>query len=247
MPKQKRILLADDEAIFLKTTSNMLQENGYTCDCVTDADSALEMLRSNDYDLLISDIKMPGNSNMELISNISKIAAGIPVILVTAYPSIDNAIQALKLHVCDYLLKPIDFGVLLKRVNELLKSFSASQDILREINQSIGKWREDLENMEKLSSEAAEKASLKSFDSYLDVMFKNMFETLMHLKDIAKKSVLENDEQFYCNQIGCVKLSAYRDALAETVKTLKRTRNSFKSKELGELRGKLEKLLAETS
>lgn len=241
MSQQKRILIADDEAIFLKATSNVLQENGYICDCAADAESVVEMMKSNNYDLLISDIKMPGNSDMELISNISKIAESVPVILVTAYPSIDNAIQALRFHVCDYLLKPIDFGVLLEVVSKALKNFSVCREVVRETQQSIRKWKNDLDTIEKLTGKAPKDASIKSFDSYLDIMFRNMFDTLMNMRDMTKKVATGNDEQL------CVKVNALRDALVETVEILKKTKNTFKSKDLGVLRTKLESLLAETS
>jgi DNA-binding response OmpR family regulator len=244
MPQQKRILLADDEAIFLKATSNVLRDNGYICDCVTDSDSVLETLKSNDYDLLISDIKMPGNSDMELISNISKIAETMPVILVTAYPSIDNAIRALKFHVYDYLLKPVDFGVLLERINDVLKKVNIHHKIIQEAQQSARKWSQELDNIERLASTSSKDASLKPFNSYLDILFKNMFESLMSLKNMTKTVVMDYDDKPLSPH---GKLIVLRDALGETVAILKKTKNTFKSKDLGVLRGKLEKLLAETS
>jgi DNA-binding response OmpR family regulator len=244
MLQNKRILLADDEAIFLKATSNVLRENGYTCDCVSDSNSVLEMLKSNDYDLLISDIKMPGNSNMELISNISKIAETMPVILVTAYPSIDNAIRALKFHVYDYLLKPVDFGVLLERISDVLKKVSIHHEIIQEAQQSARKWSQDLDSLERLTSTTSKDASLKSFNSYLDILFKNMFDSMMSLKNVTKTAVMEYDDQPLSPH---GKLVALKAALEETVAILKKTKNTFKSKDLGALRGKLEKILAETS
>ncbi len=244
MTRKKRILLADDEAIFIKATSGMLRENGYLCDSVTDSESVIEKLKSNDYDLLISDIKMPGNTDMELISNISKIAETMPVILVTAYPSIDNAIRALKFHVYDYLLKPVDFGVLLERISEVLKKVNIHHKIIQEAQQSARKWSQDMDNIERLTSTASEDASLKSFNSYLDILFKNMFDSMMSLKNVAKTAVTEYDDQPLSPH---GKLVALRDALGETVAILKKTKNTFKSKDLGLLRGKLEKLLAETS
>ncbi len=244
MSQKKRILLADDEVIFLKATSNILRENDYICDCATDAESAMEMLRSNDYDLLISDIKMPGNSNMELISNISKIAEGMPVILVTAYPSIDNTIRALRFHVSDYMLKPVDLGELLKQVSNVLKSASIYHEAAQAVQKSIIKWKLDLENNESLINKVSKGGS---FNSCLDVLFRNMFDTLMNLRKMTVTTAMEDDEQPLCNLHGCVNLGMLKDALVETVATLKKTKNAFKSKELGVLRAKLESLLAETS
>ncbi len=247
MLQQKRILLADDEVIFLKATSKILQDNGYTCDCASDAKSVLEMLRSNDYDLLISDIKMPGNSDMELISKITEIADGMPVILVTAYPSIDNTIQAIKFRVHDYLLKPVDFEELLERVNDALSNVSISQDITREAQKSINKWKLNVDNVEKLISKTSIETPLTSLNSYLDISFNNMFETLMSLRNMTKSLVIKNDDKSLYNLKGCVQPGMLIDALVETVAILKKTKDAFKSKDLGMLRSKLERLLAEIS
>ena len=244
MTQKKRILLADDEVIFLKATSIILRENGYICDCASDSKSVIEMLGSNEYDLLISDINMPGNSDMELISNISQIADGIPVILVTAYPSIENTIRALRFQVYDYLLKPVDFEELLKLVSKVLTNISICRDVTLEVQRSIRKWRLDLDTIENMLNKASKDASLRTLNSYLDISFKNIFDTLMRLRDMVKTVVMENDEQSIQNLHGSVKL---REALVETVAILKKTKDTFKSKDLGVLRVKLESLLEAAS
>ncbi len=244
MSPQKRILLADDEAIFLKATSTMLSDNGYTCDCATDSLSATQMLESNDYDLLISDIKMPGNTDMELISNLSQIANGIPVILVTAYPSIQNSIQALRLKVDDYLLKPVDFGELLFLVNKVLANVGICRNVSLEVQQSIRKWRLDLDNIEKIMNNTSEDASFKSLNCHLDILYKMIFDSLMNLKETTQTVVRESDDR---PESVNSKLRKLKNALTETVATLKRTKDTFKSKDLGLLRVKLENLLEATS
>ena len=77
------ILIADDEETFLRSTARLLHREGYDCDCALDADRAVEMLRTGRYDLLIADIKMPGNPNLKLVRDVQQLAAGMPVILVT--------------------------------------------------------------------------------------------------------------------------------------------------------------------
>ncbi len=76
----------------------------------------------------------------------------------------------------------------------------------------------------------------------MDILFKNMLDSMMSLKNMTKAAVTGDDDQHLSSHS---KLVALRDALEETVETLKKTRNTFKSKELGVLRGKLEKLLTE--
>ncbi len=242
--KQKRILLADDEVIFLKVTSDLLRENGYICDCASDSETVMELLRSNDYDLLISDIRMPGNSDLELIRNISKIVNDMPVILVTAFPSIDNTIQALKFNVRDYLIKPIDFDELLMMVKKIITTNAVRNDVAKEVRKSISRWRLELDKVEGILNNASKDVSPETLNYYMDITFKNIFDVLMNFRNITKMMVVGNDEQptNLFNTQGDLK-----GILEDTVNVLKKTKSSFKSKDIGELRKKLESVLAGTS
>ena len=116
MAESGKILIADDDETILQSTADLLRREGYECDCVSDAKSVIEILRSARYDLLISDINMPGNSGLELIKNLPKNAEGMPVILVTGGPLINTEIQSLQPPVVACMRKPIDFDKLLAQV-----------------------------------------------------------------------------------------------------------------------------------
>jgi len=118
MENHGQVLLADDEEIYLLSTADLLRQEGFSVDCAKDAYEAARLLREFRYDVLISDIRMPGNPDMSLIQGIPEPNAGIPVILMTGYPSAPTAIQAIDLSVLAYLVKPIDFEDLLLRVQE---------------------------------------------------------------------------------------------------------------------------------
>jgi DNA-binding NtrC family response regulator len=117
MAKGARILLADDEEDFLRYTAALFQKEGYECDCVTDGYSAVEKLKKRRYDAVISDIRMPGNADLRLARETARLQDGVPVILVTAYPSTDTAIPAVSLPVKAYVEKPVEFGDLLATVD----------------------------------------------------------------------------------------------------------------------------------
>jgi len=104
-----RILIADDESTFSKATADLLRLRGYECHCVATADEVLASLDRQPWDLLISDIRMPGNAHLELIHRLQTLATTLPVILVTGYPSIDSAVESLSLPVVGYLIKPFDY------------------------------------------------------------------------------------------------------------------------------------------
>ena len=118
-----RILIADDEHTFLNSMADLLRREGYQCDCAPNAIVAADLLRRNDYDLLIADIKMEGNFELELIRDIPQIAGGMPVILVTGHPSLKSAIQSVQLPVVAYLVKPFEFKELLFHVQSSIKTY----------------------------------------------------------------------------------------------------------------------------
>lgn len=122
MLQPPRLLLADDEETFLKAIAELLRDEGYECHCVCDGYQALDRLAANQYKLLIADLQMPGNIQLELIARIEQIAPGMPVILVTGYPSLSSAIYAVELPVVAYLVKPFDFSDLLKHIQKALRA-----------------------------------------------------------------------------------------------------------------------------
>ena len=116
MSSKGRILIADDEDTFLNAMSDLLGNDGYTCACAPDASTAAAMLENEAYDLLISDIQMPGNGKLEFVRQVPQLCEGLPVILVTGYPSMGSAIQSVHLPVIAYLVKPFDLAELLEQV-----------------------------------------------------------------------------------------------------------------------------------
>jgi DNA-binding NtrC family response regulator len=121
------ILIADDEETFLYSTADLLRKEGYHCDCAPDGQTAAKMLRKDDYDLLIADIRMPGNGDLELIRDLPRIAEGLPVILVTGYPSMTTALESFHLPVVAYLTKPVEWQELLASVKDNAQKASLSK------------------------------------------------------------------------------------------------------------------------
>lgn len=102
-----RILVADDEPLYLRTTGELLRKAGYECECVPDAHAALEALSRESFDLVLSDLNMPGNLKLELLHQGRNAWPHIPLIVITGVPSIPTAIESLRLGITDYLLKPV--------------------------------------------------------------------------------------------------------------------------------------------
>jgi len=116
-----KILIADDEKAIRETVSMILNEEGYETDAVPNGKAALELLEAKNYDILITDIKMPEMDGMQLINQSFKICPQTSIIIITAHGSIESAIDALRKGAFDYILKPFDFDDLLLRVGRLME------------------------------------------------------------------------------------------------------------------------------
>ena len=91
---KQRILIADDEPLYLRTTGQLLEQAGYECECVSDGESALEKLQNEQFDLILSDLNMPGNLKLELLRQGRSHWPHIPLIVITGVPSLPTAIES---------------------------------------------------------------------------------------------------------------------------------------------------------
>jgi FixJ family two-component response regulator len=123
------VLLADDQETFRESTADLLRNEGYRCDIAADASEAGRLLHVSRYDVLISDIRMPGNAGLEFVGSLKETAAGMPIILVTGYPSLTSAVYAVQLPVIAYLIKPLDFDELLPFVQAAVERSRAYRTI----------------------------------------------------------------------------------------------------------------------
>lgn len=115
-----RILIADDEPLYLRTTAELLRKAGYNCVCAANGDAALEALEWQPFDLVLSDLNMPGNLKLELLREGRRQWPEIPLIVVTGAPSLPTAIESVRLGIADYLLKPVKYEDLLSSVRRAL-------------------------------------------------------------------------------------------------------------------------------
>jgi DNA-binding NtrC family response regulator len=107
-PEEIGILIVDDEASVRDSLYQWFKADGYRVDTADEATSALKKLQDNPWDIILLDIKMPGMDGIELQNRIKQIDKNIVTIIMTAYASVDTAIQALKDGAFDYVTKPVD-------------------------------------------------------------------------------------------------------------------------------------------
>ena len=102
-----KVLIVDDEEIARLTLAEILRLEGYEIKAVNSGEAAVQELRRETYDVMILDLKMTGMSGMDVIREIVDQLPGLAVIVLTAYGTMDSAIQAIRYRVRDYLLKPV--------------------------------------------------------------------------------------------------------------------------------------------
>ena len=102
------ILVVDDERTLARAVKAFLQESGYEAEVAGNAEEALSLLETLRPDVVFSDVRLPGMDGIELLRRIRDFDAAIPVVIMTAYGTIEGAVQAVKLGAFDYLKKPVD-------------------------------------------------------------------------------------------------------------------------------------------
>ena len=237
-----RILLADDEPTFVEATAELLRLENYECDTVSDGDTALARIEQGPYHLLISDLMMPGNDDLSLIRRLAERAGGLPVIILTAYPSTRTAIASIELPVTAYLVKPVVFTELLNKVDTAVSRFRA-YSAMRQAEERLKECGQALESISQNSM--ATGPSRETVDAFLALTLRNVMGSLTDLEHLGRALVQKTppEAQHACQLINCPRGLQLRDAIQETVRVLEETKGSFRSKTLGNLRHQLELLL----
>jgi signal transduction histidine kinase len=143
-PQKRTLLIVDDEEgprqslrVIFKDDYNLLMAN--------DGSRAIELARQNKIDVAITDIRMVGMSGVELLEHLKAVDAGMEVIMLTAYETVDTLRLALRLGACDYLNKPFDISTMRKAVASAMERRSLSEEI-RNNGQQLQELQKELQN-----------------------------------------------------------------------------------------------------
>jgi len=117
------ILIIDDEKNYLVVLEALLGPEGYETVTADNGEDALSLIRESDLDLVISDMKMPGINGMDLLDETKKIKPELPVIMMTAYGTIEMAVEAMKRHAYDYITKPFKNEELKLTIKKALENY----------------------------------------------------------------------------------------------------------------------------
>ena len=119
--EQARILVVDDELVIRESLAGWLRRDNYHVSSVASGEDALDMLQQQTFDILLLDIQLDGISGMDVLAHVKEEYPDIDVIMITAFGSIPSAVQAMKSHAFDYLLKPFDPDELSVVIHKLIE------------------------------------------------------------------------------------------------------------------------------
>ena len=115
------ILIAEDHEVARKSIKEYLQHEGYRVEEAADGDAAIDAVNNSDFDLVITDLKMPQASGLDVLKHVREISPNTLVIVTTAFGSVESAIEALRYGAQDYVIKPIIFEDLLSKVRHVME------------------------------------------------------------------------------------------------------------------------------
>lgn len=116
------ILIVDDDEAIRELVSEGLIEDGYTCDTASNADEALAKLRNHPFNVALLDIRLPGESGIELLMKFQTLTQNTKIIMMTAVKDLGTAVQAMKMGASDYVVKPFTIDELKASISSVLES-----------------------------------------------------------------------------------------------------------------------------
>ncbi len=132
------ILIVEDEAKLRRLIELQLAEDDFIARSAPDAETALEMLQKDTFDLVLTDFKLPGMNGLEFLREAKKIDANLPMIMMTAYGSVESAVDAMKAGASDYILKPFSLAELMIVVRKELASRQLREEN-RNLREALGR------------------------------------------------------------------------------------------------------------
>ncbi|HIJ57419.1 MAG TPA: FAD-dependent oxidoreductase [Deltaproteobacteria bacterium] len=125
--KKFRILVVDDELIVRDSLKEILDEEGYTVEMAESGPAALEALSRQPYQLMLLDIKMPGMDGVEVLQKAKEMNPDLSVVMMTAYATVETAVEAMKIGALEYLIKPFETDALIPMVLSIYEDFEVAK------------------------------------------------------------------------------------------------------------------------
>jgi DNA-binding NtrC family response regulator len=139
MPADKKsILIVEDEPKLRRLVELQLADDGFRAESAPDAETGLKLLAGGRFDLVVTDFKLPGMSGLDFLQAVKRVNANLPVIVMTAYGTVESAVEAMKQGASDYILKPFSLAELVLIIRKELASHELLEEN-RSLREALGK------------------------------------------------------------------------------------------------------------
>src|SRR5512138_2873230 len=135
----KSILVVDDDELMRTFVKGVLAEDGYTVDTAADGKSAFTKLSAQEYDLIVTDLKMPDMTGVDLMKKGLGLKPKTPWVIMTAYGSINSAVEAMRTGAADYLTKPFKSPEELRHVVRRVLKEAEAEEKIAFLSEELGK------------------------------------------------------------------------------------------------------------
>jgi two-component system response regulator PilR (NtrC family) len=144
----ERVLVVDDEPVIVNSFVTILEKEGFECRAASTGEEAIDAVNAEEFDVVITDIRMPGKSGVDVMRHVKAKTPDTIVLLVTAQPSLQTAIEAVREGASDYVTKPVRFERLIRKIRDLLRirDLEWENRILRIEKRSASKFDEIVGN-----------------------------------------------------------------------------------------------------
>jgi DNA-binding NtrC family response regulator len=132
MSNKTRILIIDDDENITKVEAEILEDQGYSVDIAGTGTEAIKKTQKNHYDLMLVDIKLPDMEGIEILNKIRDTTPKIRKIIVTGYPTLQNAVAAVNRDADAYIIKPFDVEKMLATIKEQIEKQKQERNISEE-------------------------------------------------------------------------------------------------------------------
>jgi len=157
---EDRILIVDDEEAICSVLARRLTREGYACVTASNGKEALDRFFKETFSLIISDIRMPEMDGIELLKRVKAMSPGMMVIMVTAYPDIDLAVEAIRLGAYDFIIKPADLDLVVLSVKKALEK--------KRLEEEVDSYHKNLERLVEERTTRLQQAYRTLKKAYLD-------------------------------------------------------------------------------
>jgi DNA-binding NtrC family response regulator len=172
--KAARILVVDDDRAMCQLLSDLLREDGYAVDVSYDGESAIEKHKTGRFDLTITDLMMPKMKGVELIQRLHEIDGGAPVLLITAFGTIESAVEAMRAGAFHYVTKPFHNEEILIQVKRALEQ--------QRLQKELKRLRTEVQARERFQNIIGQSAAMQ-----------RIFETVAQVSDLSANLLIEGE------------------------------------------------------